>query len=755
MIFRIVGIALTILLWPGCIPFAFAANCGASNAPIAQGGALTSWVSGVDNLQHVAYIDTKGHVEELYVTIGAAGVTWASDDIGQAPTSAPNAQSGAITSWMSSSDNLQHIAYVGSNGHIIELYMHPGQPPWNFDDIGQAPTSAPNAQSGAITSWMSSSDNLQHIAYVGPNGHIIELYMQPGQPPWSVDDPTATSGSPGAQRGALTSWMSVADNTQHVVYIAGNGHVEELHLVIGAGGANWKFDDASAMASALQPDNAPPILIGSSVYIQPAWDSSGNSHFMLTRDNGQHWSDSFTLTVQPSGVVQVAGPADDPTLYLAVNRPCCTTNSEPRVGLIKIKNVLSPGGAVVSDVDSSTSGFGSLGFFPTMFAWYPVFGVDPNNPDHVLIADLENMQMRFTLNGGSNWKPDLTLTAFVTDNGNVSFARTNSMVVHAIGFDTSGTCDILVGTGQTGVFESTDHGQTWQPIAHTDLIGNLSRFYFPDLSRPIVVSSYGRGLWGLNIPRTSSCAPVPPVPPPAKRTVQGGPIFVNARTGARTPFRDIGHPEVCPRCLYIIVRYGRITDLQIRRGLVTKIYVSGGVIDEVDAQKRLVPLQIPNTYSVTIGNFSGNSIIRSLQKERTRIRGLVVEGDTLRGVLVSDAELAFQPSQVPYLKIFGKSMSAGPAGVTAGGEVRVLGEGFVPSGPQGKLVQVMLGSPTFAGGVKVVVEDVAVNEQGKFSVTFKAPDAIGVYDAIVEQQDGKRLLMTKAKVLVVPNDSAR
>jgi hypothetical protein len=149
------------------------------------------------------------------------------------------------------------------------------------------------------------------------------------------------------------------------------------------------------------------------------------------------------------------------------------------------------------------------------------------------------------------------------------------------------------------------------------------------------------------------------------------------------------------------------------------------------------------------------SLIRSLQKERTRIRGLVVEGDTLRGVLVSDAELAFQPGQVPYLKIFGKNMSAGPAGVTAGGEVRVLGEGFVPSGPQGKRLQVMLGSPTFAGGVKVVVEDVAVNEQGKFSVTFKAPDAIGVYDAIVEQQDGKRPLMTKAKVLVVPNDSAR
>jgi hypothetical protein len=39
---------------------------------------------------------------------------------------------------------------------------------------------------------MSTTDNKQHIAYVGGNGHVYELYMQPGGPPWAFDDATVS-----------------------------------------------------------------------------------------------------------------------------------------------------------------------------------------------------------------------------------------------------------------------------------------------------------------------------------------------------------------------------------------------------------------------------------------------------------------------------------------------------------------------------------------------------------------------------------
>jgi hypothetical protein len=617
---------------------------------------------------------------------------------------------------------------------------------------------APLAQGGALTSWVSSTDNLQHIAYIDRNGHIDELYLKigAGGASWAFDEPTVISGAPLAQGGALTSWVSSTDNLQHIAYIDRNGHVDELFLKIGAGGASWKFDDASGTASIfsnLQPDNAPPIPISPGVYVQPASDSAGSSHFMLTTDFGQHWSESFTVIPQPAGVPLVAGPSNDPTLYLAVNRPCCTTTGQPVIGLVKITNLFGAGGAVVSDVDKPGSGFGSLGFFPTMFAWYPVFGVDPNNPDHVFIADVENMQIRFTVNGGTNWQPDTALTALVTANGKFNFALGDSMLVHAIGFDTFGTCDILVGAAQVGVFESIDHGQSWQTIEHSEVIGNLSRFYFPDLSRPILASSYGRGLWQLNIPRKTFCAN--PSPNPPERQTQQTATIVDLRSGARIPFQDIDRPKLCPLCQYIIVKHGFITDLGLTDLHVAKIDISGGTLYQLDSEKKEVPLQIPNGYSVELGKFSGDRMLSSLSKAGARIRALVLEGETLRGVIVSVSELDFQPSRIPYVRVIGTNMSAGPAGVAGGAEVTLIGEGFVPNVPGQNPLRVLLGSETFADGTKIAVGDVAVTKQGRFSVKFKAPETIGVYDVIVEQHEGKRLTMTRAKLLVVPTDSSK
>jgi hypothetical protein len=125
---------------------------------------------------------------------------------------APIAQNGAITSWISSTDNTYHIAYIGQDGHVDEIYQSANGSA-AFDDLTEISGAPHHAQGGALTSWVLTTDNLQHVAYIGDDGHVYELYMPVGQQSWQQDDLTAISGAPHhAQSGALTSWVSTTGN---------------------------------------------------------------------------------------------------------------------------------------------------------------------------------------------------------------------------------------------------------------------------------------------------------------------------------------------------------------------------------------------------------------------------------------------------------------------------------------------------------------------------------------------------------------
>jgi photosystem II stability/assembly factor-like uncharacterized protein len=498
----------------------------------------------------------------------------------------------------------------------------------------------------------------------------------------------------------------------------------------------------------LKSDNSPPFLMQSGVYLQPAWDSSGATHYMLSSDFGAHWSDSFTVVPQPAGPPQIAGPPANPTIYLAVNRGCCTTSGQPIIGLLRIQNVLGPGTVMISNADSPGSGFGSLGFFPTMWVWYPVFGSSRIDSLYLIIADLQNQQMRFSLDGGVNWHGDAQLTNLVVANGVFDFSEGQNMLVHNISFDPFAACDILVGTGQNGLFQSNSGGRNWKAVDHSVQIGNMSWFYFPTLGRPIVASSYGSGLWQLNVQRTTSCPNLPNIP----NEHYAPSTIVDPRSGVHIPFTDIGNPEVCGVCQYIVVKNGRITDLQLNGTQVTKISMSGGAIYEFDVHKNEVPLRIPNVYSVVMGTFGGDSLLQSLTKGTTWIRGLVVQGDTLRGIIVSGTELPFRPSRFPYVRVEGTEKSAGPVSVPAGGTVVLLGEGFAMTTTGGTAVRVLIAPESSHVTARIIEQSAVVAKDGTFAIQMHAPATIGVYDILVEQQQGKRLSMTKANLLVVPTD---
>jgi hypothetical protein len=79
---------------------------------------------------------------------------------------------------------------------------------------------------GGLTSWADHTN--QHVIFLDGSGHVNEMYCPVGGGIWGHNDLTAmVSGLPADFASALTSW---ADPTYlHVIYTDGSGHVYELY----------------------------------------------------------------------------------------------------------------------------------------------------------------------------------------------------------------------------------------------------------------------------------------------------------------------------------------------------------------------------------------------------------------------------------------------------------------------------------------------------------------------------------------------
>lgn len=73
----------------------------------------------------------------------------------------------------------------------------------------------------------------QHIVYIDGRGHVQELFVQPGQSRWQIrdvtDDIRAHRGQ-WAQPGALTTWWSTVDGLRHIAYIDQRGHIQDCYM---------------------------------------------------------------------------------------------------------------------------------------------------------------------------------------------------------------------------------------------------------------------------------------------------------------------------------------------------------------------------------------------------------------------------------------------------------------------------------------------------------------------------------------------
>jgi hypothetical protein len=170
-----------------------------------------------------------------------------------------------------------------------------------------------------------------------------------------------------------------------------------------------------------------------------------------------------------------------------------------RVKLMRMYINFNRGGGVFASDQrfAAMRNFGSIGVFPTEFAWYEQFAPDPIYPNHLIAADAINRQMMQSFNGGDDWDSMPALTRLITNRGAKRFTQGRLTNTSCISFNPDYPQMMMIGTRESGLFFSWNNGRDWQAIPGSDVIPEISSIFWQN-NNTAIVSSYGRGLYKIN-----------------------------------------------------------------------------------------------------------------------------------------------------------------------------------------------------------------------------------------------------------------
>jgi len=482
----------------------------------------------------------------------------------------------------------------------------------------------------------------------------------------------------------------------------------------------------------------PPFELVGDAYLQSV-ESPGpplSAKYSLTTSNGAAWSPSFSLAFRPKGRLHFAGSLANPVAYVAVERPST-------IGLFRAANLA--GQPVVRRADST--GLGSLGQLFTAQARHAVFGVDPAKADHLLAADVIDGRMKASSDGGLSWYPLSALTKAVTDTGKFLGADANMQRSFAttIAWDPTNSCHILVGTMQNGVIRSADGGQTWNRVPGSDAVTWISSFYFPPTGQ-VWMSAYGRSLWTLSVDRQPPTSGRCTFPPPPNGLPNPNPVIMSLANppGPQRPFTGLNDSLVCPTCTLIAVHNGRITDLSLEGTRLTGIGISDGLIDQRSRAGSGVPLSVPNSY-VSRETPRLRRILGDQSLDSRSLRALLVSGDQLIGLVMSQNELPLPASRAPLVSLTGAKRASLQSVAQIGDSVVVRGYDFLP-GNAGAGVDIVVSADTVARGI-------GVRPNGTFSISLPMErTGPGVLVVSAVQRNGRQLTIARGSIDVVTRD---
>jgi hypothetical protein len=180
-----------------------------------------SHVFAAEGTQHVFYTSLDGDVIELWWRTGEAPHP---ENLTQRSLGAPPL--GAFgASLVDAAEGTQHVFYIDTGGHVVELRWPNQNPPWR-DLLSGGPDSA-RAVPLRPVSHVFAGHSTEHVFYLSQDRHIRRIGLKGNDNPSVQDLTIASSGAPLAAAGPA-SHVFDAEGTQHVFYVTDQGDIEEI-----------------------------------------------------------------------------------------------------------------------------------------------------------------------------------------------------------------------------------------------------------------------------------------------------------------------------------------------------------------------------------------------------------------------------------------------------------------------------------------------------------------------------------------------
>ncbi len=202
--------------------------------PPAAWSSLAGWGWLGQGSQHVVYVDNNNHVSELYSV--HSNYAWSYNNLsvhtGYTGTSAPRGKS-PLAGYAFENQETQHVFYIAQDNTVREL-AYSGK--WSGHNLSLE-TKAPSPMAdGPLVAYVNEYDSTQHVIYIAGNGDIQELWWS-SRTGWVAGQPdlTRTTGAPmPAANSALAGYSCEWERSEHVIYVGSDGDLYELYNIRGS-----------------------------------------------------------------------------------------------------------------------------------------------------------------------------------------------------------------------------------------------------------------------------------------------------------------------------------------------------------------------------------------------------------------------------------------------------------------------------------------------------------------------------------------